>query len=386
MLASPPATRFTVVEIDPETPLPPEVAPWTTRCSFVESTSFSEETRTYLITTGGVAALACVVVLALGIGWGIAALPAALAVLWLGVRGPDRSIDGVESPRGRFVLLPDAPAEPIDVGEERPLDRFGRKLTEDTGRVLAGGMMGGALAAALGAGPWVVALAFVGGAVGILELPAKAVALLDSRSVDAPPSKAFLAAADPRVPLGPDGRGPATTTPPRVVPEEAFRGIGRVISPAEYMEVRRLMGLGVDEGEACLIARALTVARGEAMYNPAIFPADPAELIALSPRARALCGAFGSGFVVVAVAVLGAWLVEVPDRSPLGLLLTFFIAAGVGGTLIYQAGRTLDTPDVSSLPAAREPVLPRLSPGSPAGMGLPSGQDDAGLQHPRSNR
>ena len=44
------------------------------------------------------------------------------------------------------------------------------------------------------------------------------------------------------------------------------------------------------------------------------------------------------------------------DRSPWALGLTGLIAVGFGGTLIYQANRKLDTPDVPTLPQAQQQV------------------------------
>jgi|GEM_PF-2130614 len=248
----PPPPGFTVFEVDPDLPLPPGISPWTLRISLVEETSYPERLQPWLIGSGVVAALVSVAVLAFGKAWAAPGLVVALAVLYVGLRGPERNISPVLSPRGRFVLVDDpAAARPAEEpGEETWLDRANRLAAHPAVTVAVFLLVAMLIGYIGGGGKLLPAMGMFVLFAAILRIPEQIHALVNARSLDAPASDRFLALADPRHPLGTDSAPDAAGTPRRSA-IEVLRAIGREWTDEEYQEVRRLIGRGIAEDEAC---------------------------------------------------------------------------------------------------------------------------------------
>jgi len=258
---SPPG--FTVFEIDPDLPLPPEIPPWTSRISLVEETSFPDRWRPWITGAGVAVTVACAVLLAFGKLWSIPVLPAALVTIYAGLRGPDRTISAIRSPRGRFVLLDDAPpSPPDDPGEEGRLAHMIRLTSHPAVSILFLIGLAALLAYFLGTGGWLPALGLFVTFVACWGVPDKLLARVDARSTDAPASERFLALADPRTPLA-SGLETEAAVAPRS-PADVLRSVGREWTHAEYQEARRLIGRGVTEEEACRRVRGDALPRATA--------------------------------------------------------------------------------------------------------------------------
>jgi hypothetical protein len=245
-----PPPGFTVFEIDPDLPLPPEVPPWTSRVLLVEETSLPDRLRPWITGTGAVILVACAVLLAFGKPWWIPVLPAALVAIYAGLRGPDRSICAIASPHGRFVLIDDIPDPPReDPGEVGRVVRMIRLASRPAVSIPFSIALAALFAYLLGSGGWLPALGLFLFFLTCWKVTDKLLALVNVRSIEAPASARFLALADPRHPLA-SGLAPEADGTPRSA-IEALRSVGREWTHEEYREVRRAIGRGITEDEAC---------------------------------------------------------------------------------------------------------------------------------------
>jgi hypothetical protein len=242
----------------------------------VLETSYPDRVRPWLVGSGAIGILVCVVMLVgFGSPWGIPVLAAALATLCVGLWGQERNVSAVPSPRGRFMFAAHDPPEPKP---ETGLMRMSRLSSHPAFSIpvqIALALLFGYL---LGNGSWVPALGLGAWFVTAWGLPAKVIDLVNARSLEAPASDRFLALADPRHPLG-TGPAPDAAGTPRRSAVEALRAVGREWTHEEYREVRRLVGRGIAEEEACRTVRGKIVPAGDS-------PAEHSRLVASGAAAE----------------------------------------------------------------------------------------------------